>query len=86
MEDLHTDEADFQQLLDELTDAKNHLVQHNGYLPRQWFLATPPDCRFRKQARYRQNVGWQRLRWKRTRRSEKMDWMVSRPMRGEFVP
>ena len=27
---------DFQTLLDELTDAKNRLVQQNGYMPRQW--------------------------------------------------
>ena len=36
MEDVDIDEADSQQLLDELTDAKNHLAQHNGYLPGQW--------------------------------------------------
>ena len=30
MEDLDIDEADYQQLMDELTDAKNNLVQHNG--------------------------------------------------------
>ena len=27
--------SDFQTMLDELTDAKNILVQHNGYMPRQ---------------------------------------------------
>ena len=26
--------SDFQTTLDELTDAKNSLVQHNGYMPR----------------------------------------------------
>ena len=40
MEDLDIDEADFQQLLDELTDAKNNLAQHNGYLPRPWVLGS----------------------------------------------
>ena len=34
-EDLDIDEAEFQQLLDEMKDAINNLVQHNGYLPRQ---------------------------------------------------
>ena len=42
MEDVDTDEADFQQVLDESTDAKNHLVQHNGYLPRQWVFGSAP--------------------------------------------
>ena len=39
---MDTDEADFQQVLDGLTDAKNHLVQHNGYLPRQWVFGSAP--------------------------------------------
>ena len=38
MEHLDIDEADFQQLLNELTDAANNLVQHNGYVPRQWVV------------------------------------------------
>ena len=42
VEDLDIDEADFQQLLDELTDANNNLVQHNEYLPRHWVLGTFP--------------------------------------------
>ena len=40
MEDLDTDETDFHQLLDELTDAKNHPAQHNGHLSRQWVLGS----------------------------------------------
>ena len=36
LEDIDVSEGDFQTLLDELTDAKNSLVQHNGYMPRQW--------------------------------------------------
>ena len=35
-------ESDFQTLLDELTDAKNFLVQHNGYMPRQWVFGLIP--------------------------------------------
>ena len=35
MEHLDIDDADVQHLLDELTDATNDLVQHNGYVPRQ---------------------------------------------------
>ena len=42
MEHLITDEADFLQLLGEFTDAKNNLVQHNGYLPRQEILGSSP--------------------------------------------
>ena len=36
IEDIDVSKNDFQTLLDELTDAKNSLVQHNGYMPRQW--------------------------------------------------
>ena len=35
-------EGDFQTLLDELTDAKNSLVQQNGYMPRQWVFGLIP--------------------------------------------
>ena len=34
--------SDFQTMLDELTDAKNSLVQHNGYMPRQWVFGLIP--------------------------------------------
>ena len=37
MEDINIDEADVQQLLEELTDAKSSLVQHNGCLLRMGF-------------------------------------------------
>ena len=35
LEYIVVSEGDFQTLLAELTDAKNSLVQHNGYMPRQ---------------------------------------------------
>ena len=33
---------DFQTLLNELTDAKNSLVQQNGYMPKQWVFGMIP--------------------------------------------
>ena len=33
VEDIDVSQSDFQTMLDELTDAKNSLVQHNGYMP-----------------------------------------------------
>ena len=39
VEDIDVSQSDFQTMLDELTDAKNSLVQHNGYMPRQWVFA-----------------------------------------------
>ena len=36
-------QGDFQTMLDELTDAKNSLVQHNGYMPRQWVFGLIPQ-------------------------------------------
>ena len=44
MEDMDVDEADFQQLLGELTDAKNNLAQHNGDLPSPRFWDHLPEC------------------------------------------
>ena len=35
-------EGDFQTLLHELTDAKNSLVEQNGYMPRQWVFGLIP--------------------------------------------
>ena len=35
-------QSDFQTKLDGLTDAKNSLVQHNGYMPRQWVFGLIP--------------------------------------------
>ena len=32
VEDIDVSQSDFQTMLDELTDAKNSLVQHNGYI------------------------------------------------------
>ena len=92
MEGLDINEADFQQLLDELTDAKKNVVQHTGHLPRNCFLELSsdgpdhvledhtdlpllePDVWFKKQGNRTStdtNVGRQRVRWKRTRRSER---------------
>ena len=39
---LMVSQSDFQTMLDELTDAKNGLVQHNGYMPRQWVFGLIP--------------------------------------------
>ena len=35
VEDIDVSQSDFQTMLDVLTDAKNILVQQNGYMPRQ---------------------------------------------------
>ena len=35
-------QSDFQTMLDELTDAKNSLMQDNGYMPRQWVFGLIP--------------------------------------------
>ena len=42
VEDIDVSQSDFQTLLDELTDAKNSLVQHKGYMPRQWVFGLIP--------------------------------------------
>ena len=42
VEDIDVSQSDFQTLLDELTDAMNSLVQHNGYMPRQWVFGLIP--------------------------------------------
>ena len=42
VEDIDASQSDFQTMLDELTDAKNSLVQHNGYMPRQWVFGLIP--------------------------------------------
>ena len=42
VEDIDLSQSDFQTMLDELTDAKNSLVQHNGYMPRQWVFGLIP--------------------------------------------
>ena len=42
LEDIDVSQSDFQTMLDELTDAKNSLVQHNGYTPRQWVFGLIP--------------------------------------------
>ena len=35
VEDIDVSQSDFQTMLDEVTDAKNSLVRHNGCMPRQ---------------------------------------------------
>ena len=42
VEDIDVSQSDFQTMFDELTDAKNSLVQHNGYMPRQWVFGLIP--------------------------------------------
>ena len=42
VEDIDVSQGDFQTMLDELTDAKNGLVQLNGYMPRQWVFGLIP--------------------------------------------
>ena len=42
MTDIHIPEEDMQMLLDELCDAKNELISHNGYMPRQWVFGRLP--------------------------------------------
>ena len=42
VEDIDVSQSDFQTMLDELTDAKNSLVQHNGHMPRQWLFGLIP--------------------------------------------
>ena len=42
VEDIDVSQGDFQTLLDELTDAKNGLVQLNGYMPRQCVFGLIP--------------------------------------------
>ena len=42
VEDIVVSHSDFQTVLDELTDAKNSLVQHNGYMPRQLVFGLLP--------------------------------------------
>ena len=42
LEDIDVSQSDFQTMLDELTDAKNSLVQHNGYMARQWVFGLIP--------------------------------------------
>ena len=42
VEDIDVSQSDFQTMLDELTDANNSLVQHNGYVPRHWVFGLIP--------------------------------------------
>ena len=42
VKDIDVSQSDFQTMLDELTDAKNSLVQHNGHMSRQWVFGLIP--------------------------------------------
>ena len=42
VEDIDVSQSDFQTVFGELTDAKNSLVQHNGYMSRQWVFGLIP--------------------------------------------
>ena len=80
VEDIDVSQSDFQTLLDELTAAKNSLVQHNGCMPSQaiclkrtltypiWFLRVDAEGL----QRCATGVEWRRLRQRRMRRSERV--------------
>ena len=42
VKDIDVSQSDFQTMIDKLTDAKNSLMQHNGYMPRQWVFGLIP--------------------------------------------
>ena len=75
VEDIDVSQSDFQTMLDELADARNSLVQHNGYMRRQRTLTHPiwilrvdseglPRCAT--------SVEWRRSRQRRMRNSERV--------------
>ena len=88
LEDIDVSQNDFQTSHDELTDAKNSLVQQSGYMPRQWVFGMIPRVPGWKRTliypiwtlkvdsggllRCTMSVGWRRLRQKRVRRSGKL--------------
>ena len=98
MEDLLIDEAECQQLLDELTDAKNN---HNGHLPRQWVLGSSLrvlghaledssdlsllelESPFRKQAQYRDTCRMAAIEVEANTTIRKSLIGRSRPMRSD---
>ena len=91
VEDIGVSQSDFQTMLDELTDAKNSLVQHNGYMPRQWVFGLIPRVPGHMPLIYpiwilrvvsgglprcATNVEWRRLRQRRMQKSEEFDWTI----------
>ena len=40
LEHIDVSKGEFQTMFDEFTDAKNSLVQQDGYMPRQWVFGT----------------------------------------------
>ena len=100
MEDMIIDEVDVQKLLDELTDAKNNLVQHDGYLLRQWFCRIITSCsilkntdrpllafagRVRKQAQNRHNCQMSAIEVEANTKIRKGLIGRFRPMSGDYV-
>ena len=90
----------FQTMLDELTDAKNSQVQHNGYMPRQWvfglILWVPgevnfdlpnldPEGRFRRIAEMRHKCRVAAIETEANAKIRKSLIGRSRPMRGNYV-
>ena len=87
VEDIDVSQSDFQTMLDELTDAKNSLVQHNGYMPRQCVFGLIPRVpghlleqnsdlpNLDPEGRFRRcatRVEWRRSRLRRMRKSERV--------------
>ena len=80
-------QSNFQTMLDELTDAKNSLVQHNGYMPRQWVFGLIPRVGLKRTLTYliwilsvvsegfprcATSVEWRRSRLRRMRKLERV--------------
>ena len=100
LEDIDVSQNDFQTLLDEITDAKNSLVQQNGYMPRQWVLRVPghlleenpdlpnldPEGRFRRIAEMRRKCRMAAIETEANAKIRKSLIGRSRPMRGNYVP
>ena len=77
-------QSDFQTMRDELTDAKNSLVQHNGYMSRQSVFGLIPRWpghmleenselpNLDPEGRFRRIAEWRRLRQRRIQKSERV--------------
>ena len=97
VEDIDVSQSDFQTMLDE-TDAKNSLVQHNGYMPRQWVFGLipreensdlpnlDPEGRFRRIAEMRHKCRMAAIETEANAKIRKSLIGRSRPMRGNYVP
>ena len=64
-------QSDFQTMLGEPTDAKNSLMQHNGYVPRQLVFGLIPRVPGHMHEENATSVGWRPSRQRRMRRSER---------------